>query len=465
MPAKAQSSQPEAGGQRLTDRYPDELGFFKRVFLWTGCQEGCYVRYGYEPMLIGSTRKQNWSPLKSKGAWQHFYPELVDSLAEKHLDFENFAHSRALNDRLRPQDWETAFWVGTMAGEKTHSHAIDIDNHDYIGWNGLPSRWHPSRTGWVAGPWSYRFVPVVRPNLRFFTTAKLVYDAFPNRVWAFSSGNLGLSVWEVYKQPRLTHVIRRFPENKLPDIGLASLEHYPLPPKTKGSLGRCHRRPCGPDSGVITPSGVLTNTIDQIRWFMRPKGTPSFDQILSAYWTMLDEMYEEFLDGGESLDHTRLSVQRKKALVAECRAIVDQVKDWATRGCPIDKSVLEEEPQPESHAEDDQRHAPAELVTHIIKRTVARGGKKEEEVSNCVPTVPEHFRQVKLSKIIKSGQWLPFVRFLVENGMPSEDKFYEVVATLAKWFYFVEFYGRPQEEVSQVLSSTDAVLTAAVRVA
>jgi hypothetical protein len=292
---------------------------------------------------------------------------------------------------------------------------------------------------------------VIRPNIRFFMTAKLVYDNFPNRIWAFSSYNLGLSVWQVYPQPRLTHVIRSFPENRLAQIGLAALEHYPLPAKTKGSLGRCHRRPCGLDSGVITPSGVVTNPIDQIRWFVRPVGTPTFDQILSAYWTMLDRMYEEFLSGGESLDHSRLSVERRKALVAECRAVVEQVKDWAHRGCHVDTCLLETTEEHSQREASHQSSVSVELVTHTVKGTGGRGGEEEDGEATPSSTVPVCFRQVDLHAIVHTGQWLLFVKFLVENGFPCEDKFYEVTSTLAKWFCFVEFYGRPNEEVSKVL--------------
>jgi hypothetical protein len=451
MPVEAELSPPKEG-QRLKDRYPIELEFFKRVFLWTGCRDGFYVRYGYEPQRTGVKPQPKWSPLMSKGGWQHMYPELVDSLAEKHLDFNNYARTRVMGDRLEPKDWETAFWVGTMAGVYTHAHAIDLDAHEYIGWNGLPTRWHTSRTGWVDGPWSYRFVPVIRPSLSFFMKAKVVYDAFPNRIWAFSSGNLGLSVWKLYKQPELTHVIHNRHQNRLCGVGLPTVEHYPLPPKTKGSLGKCHRRPCGLDSGVITPSGVLTNPIEQVRWFMRPQRTPSFDQILSAYWTMLDGMYEEFIDGGEGLDHGWLSVDRRRALVAECMAVVEEVKEWASRGCLIDRAVMELPRPKRTFARVDQDVSAPELVTHIIKETGKWGGKGEgEQAPSVAESVPEQFAQVDISTITMNGEWLHFVKFLVENGVPCEDKFYEVISTLAKWFCFVEFYGRPVEDVSEVI--------------
>jgi hypothetical protein len=300
-------------------------------------------------------------------------------------------------------------------------------------------------------------VPVVRPSLSFFMKAKVVYDGFPNRIWAFSSANLGLSVWKLYKQQKLTHVVDRRHQNRLDGMGLPTAEHYPVPAKTGGSLGRCHRRPCGLDSGVITPSGVVTNPIEQIRWLIRPRGTPSFDQILSAYWTMLDTMYEDFLSGGEALDHCRLSAERRRALVAECRAVVEEVKDWVSRGCPIDKSVLAEQPKAKLAEQPKAKKVvqPAaltsepELVTHMISSTREGGGEGKEQ--SCTDADPDYFCQVDLPRIIENGEWMEFVRFLVEHGIPCEGKFYEVISTLARWFCFVEFYDRPEKSTSQLL--------------
>lgn len=440
--------------EHLAVIYPEELRFFKETFLWTGCTKGCYVRYGYEPQIYGDAEIPKWCPFRTRGRWQPLYSELVDSLAEKHLDFNRFVQTHPEKDRLRPRDWETAFWVGTMAGIYTRTHCLDIDAHDIIGWYYVPTRWHMSRTGWGIAPYEYRDIPVIRPNMRFFATAKVVYEHFPNRIWAFSSGNLGLSVWKVFGRDEVTETQYRKAACVLRAVGLSSLEHYPCPSKSPNSLGKCHRRPCGLDSGIITPTGVITDPIEQIRWFMRPRKTPTFEQILAAYWDALGRMYAQFMALGEGLDHSRLSVERKRELVEGCWETVEQVKGWARDGCPVDKKLLEDRPVPS----DTKR---AELVPHMIINGTGVGGWEEKESDRDAPlpsaraedqdAVVAMFQTVDLPAIVETGRWAQFVKFLVENGIPAEDKFYDVISTLAKWFAFVEFYGRPPEDTKEVL--------------
>lgn len=435
--------------KRLVDLHPHEFAFFKDTFLWGG-GEGVYLRYGYEAETVGGRVYQKWTPFKARGQWQKLYPELVDSLAEKHLDFERFTRTRRAKDRLRPDEWESAFWVGTTAGRRTRTHAIDIDAHEYIGWNLLPTRWHPSRTGWAPGPWSDRYVPVVRPTLRFFTVAKVVHDHFPNRVWAFSSGNLGLCVWRLFPEPRPTHQIQVQQARRLAAVGLPTLEHYPVPARTSGSAGRCHRRPCGLDSGVITPCGVITDPVEQIRWFMNPTATPTFEQILAAYWAELDRVYDRFLIAGGSLDHKSLSTGARQQLVGECRDVIRQVKEWAKGGYLIDKGVLAGEwGGAESVVNDSSDLLPITAPTH--RSHVLRGSFTVDETAGDTDAALSLFRSVDLPAIVERGLWLPFVRFLVEHGIPTEDKFFDVVSTLAKWFGFIELYGHERSRVKEVI--------------
>lgn len=432
---------------RLTDSHPDELEFFKRVFLWTGNPKGYYVRYAYEPTNVGGRWQPKWCPVKNKhGNWQHFYPALVDSLAEKHLDFDRFVQTDKTH--LRPKDWETAFWIGTMAGSHTLSQAIDLDAHDYIGWYSVPTRWHQSRTGWAPGPWSFRDIPVIRPSLQFFMRAKVIYDQFPNRIWAFSSGNLGLSVWEMLTHRELSHVVYRKEACRLSAVGLSDVEHFPSPPKGQGSFGQCHRRPCGLDSGIITDDGVITNPIDQIRCFMQPKTPTSFDVILSSYWTMLERMYSNFLSVGGGVLHNKLPREHKSALIDECWMVVEQIKEWARHGYPIEKTLLV---AAHTAKPTTPPTSPPELVPHILSRTGGEGEIKEDQVQEQQNAIPEMFWQVDMPSITRSGRWLHFVRFLVENGFPKEDTFYDVISTLAKWFGFIEMYGQPPAEVSEIL--------------
>jgi len=430
-----------ANERRLMEEFPVELTFFKQMFLWSGCNAGFYVRSAYEPQSFGDYVLQKWRPFRSRGRWQPLYPELVDSLTKKHLDFDRFARFHLEKDRLQPRDDETAFWVGTMAGPTTLSHCIDIDSHDYIGWTSVPTRWHPSKTGYAPGPWSYRELPVIRPSLSFFRLAKRVHDHFPNRIWTISSANLGLGIWRLFKNPQITQILYRQQARRLAIAGVPSLEHYPKP-ATGASLGKCHRRPCGLDSAVITPTGVITDPIEQIRWFMNPGPTPTFSQILAAYWQALDRMYANFMQCGESVAHTRLSVELKAALVAECRQVIERVKCWVANNC-----LLEESPPEPSISNTD-----AEPTCGAHSAAIqANGWSLSEQVVPSQPEVPDCFAKVDLPTIVDNGQWLQFVKYVVENGIPAEDKFFEVISTLAKWFVFVEMHGKPLAEVSAVL--------------
>ncbi len=436
--------------QRLTDRYPEELKFFKDVFLWGSSTKGCYTRRFYETANINGLIIPKWMPLKTKGGYQRLYGELVDSLAEKHLDIENFCQSRGDKDRLAPEVWESAFWVGTMAGIRTPTHTIDIDLHDQVGWYSVPTRWRSSRTESVDGPYSYRDIPVVRPNLRFYQIARIVHDNFPNRIWAFSSGTLGFGVWTLFSKPEITHVVHRKVAAILQQVGLHGLEHYPLP-VTSAKLGRCHRRPCGTDSAIITPSGLITDPIEQIRWFMRPRGTPSFDRIVYEHVNALMRSYRAFLSLGESIDHSRLSRHDKVQLGQECWQVVEEVKKWLKDGCPIDPSIVLSEGQDEERT--------TSLCTHILNSTVEESVEGEEEKGGVREPVagnglfPDSFWQADIPQIIESGQWLSFVKFLVTNGFPVEDKFFDIVSTLAKWFLFVELHECDESATIQVLTA------------
>ena len=436
------TSRREAQG-RLASEYPDEVEFFKRRFIWAYQNDGFYTRTAYEAFRIedGPTFPK-WRPFKTRGGWQKLYTDLVDALADKHLVFYRFSSNWPCEDRLHPADYETAFWLGMMAGDNTFNDCIDIDSHDVIGWNPVPTRWHPDFM-YCAGPWSWRFVPVVKPSLRFFQIAKVVYDNFPNRIWCFSSGNLGLAIWKVYAEPQPTHVVHRRQTNLLSRIGLPHIEHYPAPPKSNGTFGKCHRRPCGMDSGVITSQGVVVDPIEQVRCFMFPPKSPSFEEILDAYFGQLEFMYDTFLKEGESITHSRLTKQQKCELVRDCEEVVQAVWSWARSGYEIDHDLI-----------------------------ATNGIQKEQEVVPNVPATPEFGDEVQASKsfplvendeypeafwradvesVSRSGQWVQFVKFLVEHGFPCEDRFLEVISTLTKWFVFVEFFGRDTHEVKYLL--------------
>lgn len=413
--------------------------------MWSSNTKGCYVRQRYEKLVIPFVMTiPKWCPLKTRGEWQHLYPELVDSLVEKHLNFERFCKTSKLGpslDRLSPDSHETAFWLGMMAGVQTYNDCIDLDSHDQIGWNPVPTLWHSSRTESMNGPFSWRHVPVMRPSMRFFQMAKVIYETFPNRIWAFSSANFGLAVWKVYDQPEMTHVVYRKVEASLQAAGL-TVEHYPMP--AKSGLGRCHRRPCGMDSAIITDDGLITDPIQQIRAYMSPPKTPNFENILKACFDGLRRSYDLFLEQGESIDHQRMPDDEKKFLVEGCLQILEDVETWARAGCPIDRALISKAPEP-AHDHDDAGDGDQTFCCD----------DSDFEITYCSTDsdkYPDFFWKTDLKAVAKSGQWIQFVKFLVENGIPAEDRFTEVVSTLAKWFGFVELFGEERSRIKAVLT-------------
>lgn len=426
----------------LAELHPQEISFFKRRFVWSSNTKGCYVRQRYEKLVIPFVMTiPKWCPLKTRGEWQHLYADLVDSLVEKHLDFERFCKTSKLGpslDRLSPDSHETAFWLGMMAGDLTYNDCIDLDSHDQIGWNPVPTLWHSSRTGSTNGPFSWRHVPVVRPSLRFFQIAKVIYDHSPNRIWAFSSANFGLAVWKVYDQPELTHVVYRKVEASLQAAGL-TVEHYPMP--AKSGLGRCHRRPCGMDSAIITDDGLITDSIQQIRAFMAPPKTPNFENILKSCFDGLRRSYYLFLEQGESIDHQRMPDDEKKFLVESCLQILEDVETWARSGYPIDRALISEVPKAAEDHEDDGDSENFDLDECGF----------ETEPLKVSEEFPDIFWHASLKAINKSAQWVEFVEFLVNKGVPAEDKFNQVMLSLARWFCFVELFGEDPDRIKAVL--------------
>jgi|GEM_PF-2242079 len=435
---------------RLSDLFPDEIEFFKRRFIWSSNPGGCYTRHRYETHYVpGFGEIPKWCPLKTRGGWQPLYAELVESLVDKHLNLERFHCTCSAKDRLALPDDETAFWVGTMAGKRTFNDCLDLDSHDTIAWRLEPTRWHPDKTGWCGGPHDYRYLPVVRPNLKFFQMAKVIHDNFPNRIWAFSSANFGLAIWNVSDEAELTHVVYRRINNRLKAAGLSNLEHYPRPAKTRGSLGKTHRRPCGMDSAIITEGGLLTDPITQIQAFMTPPITPTFPTIVQTCISMLRQSYDSFIQNGGTIDHKPMPVDERQTLVRGCEVVIDDILTWLDDGCPIDSDLIwQDQPETESKTQD--------VNVAVENNVIAMLGESvfplEEDFSVANESdYPESFWQADLKGIAGSGQWVQFVKFLVDQGFPVEDKFEKVISPLALWFGFVELFGKDRCRIKQVL--------------
>ena len=399
---------------RLGELFPEEILFWKKKFLWAGCRKGFNVRTSYQ---------SHWKPRKRCGLHLiALYPALVDDLAEAHLDFERFARNyrqESPQSPVRPDPEQLAFWAGSWAGEYTYSTTIDVDAHRRVGEAWLPARYHldnwpdeESRPGYAtwASPYSKRWVPLTWIGLDYFKIARLVYDRFPGRLWAFSSATLGLGVWEMFDNARKPEAASGLVRAAIVELGLA-LEVYPSPPKSQGSLGQQHRRPCGMDSGVITETGVVTDPIEQIRLFKSPV-TPSFDAIVRGV-VERSRFYHS-----HSHDPDLWTAQAKE---------FDSVMMWMERGCPDCESVIRLKTQ---------LHTGTPIETPIQEGV----SLVCDETQEAADQVPEIFRACDIKAINRQHLWVEFVLFIADHGFPCDDSFLPVISTLAKWLWFYELY-------------------------
>jgi hypothetical protein len=396
----------------LVEEFPEELLFWKKKFIWASSRKGFNFRTSYQ---------DHWRPRKRQGI--HLIPlfsDLVDDIAEAHLDFERFARNHDPKSLVRPAAEQLGFWAGTWAGDYTYSTAIDIDAHRRVGNAWLPARYHvdkwpdeetrPGYSTW-ASPYSSRWVPLTWIGLDYFKTARLIYDNFPERLWAFSSASLGLGVWQTFPKARKPDEASQEVREAIERIGLR-LEVYPSPPRSYLSLGRQHRRPCGMDSGVITNDGVVTDPIAQIRLFMQST-TPSFKSLVRAL-----------------IERSRYyhSYSHDPDLWIEQANEFERVIAWMNDGCPDCETVIASGPPLLS------RSSSSALPIDEAE------GQLIIEQDGCSDPVPLCFRTCDLKEINERHLWVEFVLYLAENGLPCEDSFVAVISTLAKWLWFYELY-------------------------
>ena len=146
-------------------------------------------------------------------------------------------------------------------------------------------------------------------------------------------------------------------------------------------------------------------------------------------------------------------MSERNQLIEECRVVVTDVWQWFEKGCPIDYRLIEADDQLEpvdADIEELQVDVPdvpqMETMVPVVfdETTVVASSEIEAEV-------PTFFKTANLNAVAGSGQWVQFVKFLVENGLPCADKFSETVSALALWFGFVELYGEDRDRIKHVL--------------
>ena len=183
------------------------------------------------------------------------------------------------------------------------------------------------------------------------------------------------------------------------------------------------------DSGVITENGIIINPIEQIRCFINPPATPSFEAICRAIFGKLDEMYADWLSWDEQFNLDGLPVKQRPEKIAELHSELEIVKDWLHSGSPIERTIVvvaEATPDEGVQQESAMRSELSVSVDASLLTTKSQ--------------YPSCFHNVHLEVINDSRQWVQFCVFLAQHGFPCHDRFLEIVSTLAKWFAFVELH-------------------------
>ncbi len=139
----------------------------------------------------------------------------------------------------------------------------------------------------------------------------------------------------------------------------------------------------------------------------------------------------------------------REALVKSCEEVIGGILMWLAAGCPIDWDLIrQEQKEPRPKTKEPQPVFEADPIAMLGEAVFSA----DEDVSVADGSeYPESFWRADLKAIAGSGQWVQFVKFLVERGFPVEDKFEKVISPLALWFGFVELFGEDRDRIKQVI--------------
>ena len=181
------------------------------------------------------------------------------------------------------------------------------------------------------------------------------------------------------------------------------------------------------DSGIITDHGLITDPIEQIRLFMHPPATPSFEVICGTIFDMLADMYASWLRWADYDLHNTIPQGQRHDKVAELDKELEHQGLASIPAAPWIKLIVRPVGFDGQRAQEGRK--PPASATTTAPEPLAR----DEQY-------PDHFYEADLKTINASGQWVEFCIFLATVGFPCDDRFIEVISTLAKWFAFYEFY-------------------------
>ncbi len=194
-------------GIRLSEINPDHFQRYYDHFVRfapKNAETGYYLKHGYH---------RSWFQPKTRGPerrTQHLWEQRAIELTERHLDPDKWEWWKQANGEPDPPPGLQ--WLGFFRASHTMFNLIDFDAKDFI-------------VGWYESGRQKK--PVVIPTVEHFHKLRVIYDAFPNRVWCVSSDTLGVHAWERHDLDSSKEVHGR-QKRVLQRIGLGSVEVHPM---------------------------------------------------------------------------------------------------------------------------------------------------------------------------------------------------------------------------------------------
>ncbi len=386
----------------LRQLWPDELKLYKKHFSDFFRKGQCWVKRGYtkdKPFILVRSKEKD---TEGKRKPLYIFPELLDTYLEQHLDLDRWRrHHLTYNtrkDKTRPTD---LFWFGLLPGKFTKLECFDNDIND------RDTSKNDNIVGYYQPGTGMPVIPVVRPPLAYFQRLKTVHDRYPNRIFCISSETLGIHAWA--KLPKLVDTRQNAGWRRLELARLgADMEVHP-------NLERCLRRPFGSHYRTITPDGILTGWLDQIRYFDQPGPAPTFETIFRAIREAIVCQHDCWERRGDT----------RKGVRADTRSLKDH---WNQEVVPWFKVVTG---QKVSAAVPGSARSPAEP---------ARRPLHVEKKKPVTPSI-----QFDLATM-RNRRWPLQLEKVVKEGLPHRGSVGPVCHEIAKWLYWIELYHLEEPE-------------------
>ncbi len=437
-------------GMRLSESCHTEFWTYFDRFVRYWPRKSFHVKYSYPTGFAEKKKKPD------KVQSLPLFEELAVEMTERHLSADQWAEWH------RKSGIATPIWLALHMPKCSTVDAIDIDAKKYL--LGYYREWE-------SGPQ----LPVVHLPLEHFKILKRVYDQFPGRIWCISSETLGIHAWKKHDRPQPTDVLHRNNKQLLAAIGHGDIESHPM-------TGRCFRRPFGADYRTVTPNGVLTNWIDQLRYFETDGRTPDFPAICR---TMLDAMLSQWRSW-EKYGPKKGKVWPSDVLDRYRHEVVE-VEDWLAAGCPLEpvdpapvvvmnsidqlcREILSNTlgDAPEAAPDPIMKLCRAILLVTfgeetkdsldpILKELAEQPIASEQATRSCsMPRSKSRNKREDLAAL-RGGNWAKELLRLARVGLEQQDSVATVVHEMAKWLWWIELYNLPessrQEEITRLLTA------------